>query len=93
MHILWRVVFSFYAALVILAAAWAWFAAIKFLHSTQEHLLPQFMLGFVTFPTSMLIALVPMPSCEIVGVAWLTAGGAFQLWVVYRLVRPAFQRA
>jgi len=93
MHILWRVVFSLYTALVVLSAAWAWFAAIEFQYSTQEHLLPQFVLCIVTFPTSVLMALVPMPSSEIIGVAWLTAAGAFQLLVVYRLVRPAFQRA
>ena len=79
-----------YAATVVLAAAWAWYAEITLLHQVQEHLLPGMLLAFVSLPTSFTTVFLcehfPRPfESAFAQLTWLTGCGAFQATALYLL--------
>lgn len=48
-----RLIAWFYALVVLLAAGYAWYVDIRLLNSGYEHMLPDFLLMFVTLPASL----------------------------------------
>ena len=79
-----------YAVAVILAALWAWYTDVTLLHVAREHMLPDILLLIVSLPTSHTIDLLSdrwpaLFQTPFVGLAWLTACGAFQAAVLYLL--------
>ena len=78
-----------YAAVVLLAAAWAWYLDIKLLHSEREHLLPDILLWVVALPTSATLLLVgDLLMKPFAQLAWLTLCGALQAGLLCWLTRP-----
>lgn len=76
-----------YAAIVFLAAAYAWYFDIRLLNSVREHLLPDILLMLVTFPAS--LSVEPLYenfpaffSKPFVQLTWLTLCGTGQAGVL-----------
>jgi hypothetical protein len=79
-----------YAATVVLAAAWAWYAEVTLLHRVQEHLLPGLLLVFVSLPASLTTGFLyeQFPRAfesPFVQLTWLTGCGACQATALYLL--------
>ena len=85
-----------YAAIVLLAAIWAWYVSIRMLHSSQEHLMPSFLLAIVSAPTSLSLDLLferlPVISSGLMPLVWLTICGGIQVVLFFMfcayLVKP-----
>jgi hypothetical protein len=86
-----RILALLYAAVVGLAALWAWYTDVTLLHSGREHMLPDILLAIVSLPTSNTLdffyerspAFFAAPSAQL---TWLTACGAFQAVLLYLAV-------
>ena len=88
-----RIIAGLYASIVLMAALWAFGAAIYFRHQQVEHLLPSVLLSLATLPLS--LALTPLYSAAptafentFVQLALLTVCGAVQASVLWWLVSP-----
>lgn len=86
-----------YAAIVGLAATWAWYADVTLLHPAREHMLPDILLATVSAPTSLtlgpLYELSPtffsLPFMQLI---WMTVCGVFQASVFYFLLTHSPRR-
>ncbi len=79
-----------YAAVLLLQAAWAWIAAVRFQDLPKEQLLPDLLLSIVAWPSSLTLGVLtfnfPVPFANsFVQVGWLTFCGIFQLSVLFLL--------
>jgi len=78
-----------YAALVLLAAVWAWYVDVSMLRSEREHLLPDMLLMSVSWPTSLsLFGIWQQMTWPLAQLAWLTLCGALQAGLLCWLTRP-----
>ena len=70
---------GFYAAVVSLAAVWAWYVGLSLLNDPREHLLPDALLMALSWPTSLtLYGVASLLTSPLAPLAWLTACGALQ---------------
>ena len=84
-----RLVAFVYAAAVLLAAISAWWVSIRMLHSSQEHLLPSFLLAIISAPTSLSLNFLfehfPVLSAGLIPLVCLTICGAIQVVLLFML--------
>lgn len=88
-----RILAGLYAAIVLLAVLYALITEIYLQHQQVEHLLPSFVLAFVTVPLSLtgelLYSVAPsFFDAPFVQIAFLTVCGAVQASILWWLVRP-----
>ena len=86
-----------YAAIIGLAAIWAWWVDISLLQSPKEHLLPDIVLAFLSLPSSLSVGCLydtwpTLFSKPFVQLASLTLCGAAQVAVLF-LASGLAQRA
>lgn len=87
-----RVIACVYAVIVFLVAALAWAVDIRLLHSTREHMLPDFLLILVSSPAS--FSLEPLYECfptffdmPFAQLTWITLCGIGQVCVLFFVER------
>jgi hypothetical protein len=93
-----RILAGIYAATVLLAVLYALTTEIHLRHHEIEHLLPSFVLAFVTLPLS--LTLVPLDSvapsffdAAFVQIAFLTLCGSVQALILWWFVSPQGARS
>ena len=79
-----------YTALVLSAAAWAWWVDVSMLTSSKEHLLPDMLLAFVGLPLSLTLDIFYTVfevtfSKPLIQVAFLTCAAALQAGMLHAL--------
>jgi hypothetical protein len=81
-----RLLATAYAVLVGLVAAWAWYTDLTLWNSAREHLLPDFVLMYVTAPASYSVNFIPLSTIiahPLTPLVWLTACGALQALALF----------